>query len=194
MTINLTKGKLAAAVFVIAVLAPTTALAVDSWSDTPDGAFYHDAVTWAKGNGMTTGCNGGTGFCPDDGVTRGENITFAKRYDDIVVQPFLPIAVAHLDADGSGTVTVTGTAGVTAIYDTVDGHFTVSVDGHSLTPSTHAVQVTSIRINSSAATEDRSASTFFSGGDVEITVWDDSSLGPVINDVHVTIYELETSS
>ena len=36
---------------------------------------------------MTTGCNGGTAFCPEDPVTRGENITFAKRYDDLVVQP-----------------------------------------------------------------------------------------------------------
>lgn len=89
ITLIVTKLHLAIAVFAIALLAPATAMAVDSWSDTPDDAFYHDAVTWAKGNGMTAGCNDGTGFCPDRIVTRGENITFAHRYDTLVVQPAL---------------------------------------------------------------------------------------------------------
>ena len=89
MTFTITKLRLAIAILVVAVLAPATALAVHSWPDVPDDKFYAEAVAWAKANGMTVGCNGGTGFCPDNPVTRGENITFAKRYDDLVVQPAL---------------------------------------------------------------------------------------------------------
>ncbi len=97
MTITVSKFKLAISIVVIALLVPAAAIASDAWSDVEDGRFYHDAVAWAKSNGMTTGCNGGSGFCPNDGVTRGENITFAKRYDDLVVQP----ALADLEAADS---------------------------------------------------------------------------------------------
>ncbi|MDG2216545.1 MAG: hypothetical protein P8L46_00700, partial [Acidimicrobiales bacterium] len=71
------------AVLAVALVVPVTAYATDAWGDVDDGTFYHDAVAWAKGNGMTTGCDGGTNFCPNREVTRGENITFAKRYDDL---------------------------------------------------------------------------------------------------------------
>jgi len=79
----LSKAKLLVAVLAVALVVPVTAYATDAWGDVDDGTFYHDAVTWAKGNGMTTGCDGGTNFCPNREVTRGENITFAKRYDDL---------------------------------------------------------------------------------------------------------------
>ena len=81
------KAKLMMAVLVVALVVPATAFAAHSWPDVPDDKFYTESVAWAKANGMTTGCDGGTNFCPERGVTRGENITFAKRYDDIVVQP-----------------------------------------------------------------------------------------------------------
>ncbi len=94
----ISKTKLIIAVLAMALIVPATAFATDAWPDTEDGKFYHDAVTWAKANGMTTGCDGGTNFCPDRGVTRGENITFAKRYDDLVVQPALAATNAAVDA------------------------------------------------------------------------------------------------
>ena len=75
-----------------------------------DGKFYAEAVLWAKTNGMTTGCEGGTGFCPDRGVTRGENLTYAKRYDDLVVQPALNDIDTAIDAN----TTAASTAQVTA--------------------------------------------------------------------------------
>lgn len=133
ITIVVTKTKLAIAVLAMALLVPTTAMAVDSWSDTPDGAFFHDAVTWAKDNGMTVGCDGGTNFCPNRGVTRGENITFAKRYDDLVVQPALealttaqPFATtAYSDNDLNLFPNPISVNGVT-VTAPVDGHVTVS--------------------------------------------------------------------
>jgi hypothetical protein len=86
---TITKTKLAIALAAMALLAPAAAFATHSFSDVPDGQFYTEAVEWAKTNGMTTGCGDGTTFCTNDPVTRAENITFAKRYDDFVVQPAL---------------------------------------------------------------------------------------------------------
>ncbi len=108
----ISKMKLLITVLAMALIVPTTAYAAHTWPDVPDSKFYHDAVEWAEANGMTTGCNGGTAFCPEDNVTRGENITFAKRYDDLVVQPALEeiedninnaprVYFARVDADGT---------------------------------------------------------------------------------------------
>ena len=70
MTITLTKAKLAIAVLAVVMLVPATA--------------------WAKDNDITTGSPAGSKtFKPDDNVTRGESVTFLKRYDDNIVQPAL---------------------------------------------------------------------------------------------------------
>lgn len=76
-------------VIVIAVLAGAgAATASDLFDDVAEGAFYAGPVAWAAENGITNGCSE-TAFCPNDPVTRGENLTFAKRYDDNIVQPAL---------------------------------------------------------------------------------------------------------
>lgn len=110
----ISKTKLLMAVLVMALVVPAAAYATDAWSDVENGKFYHDAVTWAQGNGMTTGCNGGTGFCPDRVVTRGENITFAKRYDDLNQVWLADIQAdadaAQADADTNATNIGTNTA------------------------------------------------------------------------------------
>ena len=94
----------------VAVLVPSVVLAEHAWPDVPDGKFYAEAVLWAQTNGMTTGCEGGTGFCPERGVTRGENITFAKRYDDLVVQPALNDIDTAIDANTTAASTAQATA------------------------------------------------------------------------------------
>ena len=48
----------------------------------PPDAYYHDAAIWADAAGITTGCDDGTKFCPDDNLTRAHMITFLKRYED----------------------------------------------------------------------------------------------------------------
>lgn len=110
----ITKTKLFLALLVAVLIVPATAYADHFWPDVPDDKFYTDAVEWAKANGMTTGCDGGTNFCPNDPVTRGENITFAKRYDDLVVQPALAtVAVAHATVLSDGSVVAARSTGVT---------------------------------------------------------------------------------
>ncbi|MDG2218101.1 MAG: hypothetical protein P8L46_08645, partial [Acidimicrobiales bacterium] len=104
----LMRGRLLAGFVAVAVLVPSVVLATHTWPDVPDGRFYTVAVEWAQANGMTTGCDGGTNFCPDRGVSRAENLTYAKRYDDLVVQPALaairqsPDRVVWVADDGTG--------------------------------------------------------------------------------------------
>ncbi len=108
MTFTITKAKLGIAILAMALLVPATAWATHSFDDVADGAFYHDASAWAKANGITVGSGncGGTGnnFCGELGVTRGENITFAKRYDDFVVQPALTTLTGTAAANSAAIV------------------------------------------------------------------------------------------
>jgi len=138
----ISKTKLGLALLAMTLIVPATAWATHSWPDVEDGRFYTDAVEWAKGNGMTTGCDAGTNFCPDRNVTRGENITFAKRYDDLVVQPALEdiedniatvasdvnnatrVYFARVEADG--TVAKTSHTALTATNDST-GKYTVTL-------------------------------------------------------------------
>ncbi len=78
-------------VAVVVVLALATGdiagAAVAGFTDVDEGRFYADAVAWAKANDITTGKTPTT-FAPDDPVTRGEVVTFLKRfYDAYVVGP-----------------------------------------------------------------------------------------------------------
>jgi hypothetical protein len=77
---------IAAVAIVVAI--PTIAHAVHPFTDVPEDRFYSEAVDWAYNNGVTTGTSPTT-FSPERFVTRGENITFTWRYDDLIVQPAL---------------------------------------------------------------------------------------------------------
>ena len=94
----ISKTKLLMAVLVVALVVPAAAYATDAWGDVPDAAYEHAAVTWAKANSITNGCDGGTNFCPAREVTRRENIAFIYRYDQEMVQPALADIQADADA------------------------------------------------------------------------------------------------
>ncbi len=156
MTFTITKIKLAIGVLAVALLVPATAMAVHSFDDVPDTAFYHDAVAWALANSITVGCNGGTAFCGQNTVTRGENITFAHRYDTNIVQPkFTTIDgtttanSAAIQAVLSGTATIPSGTTVTgwdiwdsaSIVDNQDVFFAIQL------PARAPVALTSGTIN-----------------------------------------------
>lgn len=108
MTFTIKKLHLAIAMVAVALIAPATAFAVHVFDDVPDGAFYADAVEWAADNGVTLGRTPDL-FDPDAGVTRGENVTFAYRYDTNIVQPALADKVDSGDLmwatmDGGGRI------------------------------------------------------------------------------------------
>src|SRR6266542_5433784 len=54
------------------------AFAFHDFSDVDSAAFYHDDAHWLKEMGITLGC-GGTLFCPNDPVTRGQMAAFLHR-------------------------------------------------------------------------------------------------------------------
>ena len=69
-------------------LGATAGFASTTFTDVEEGRYYTDAVGWAADNGVTTGTSATT-FSPENAVTRGQNVTFAYRYDQNVVQPAL---------------------------------------------------------------------------------------------------------
>jgi len=83
-----TKTKMAIALAFILLL-PSAAVATHIFDDVDDNRFYADPVEWAFNNGITTGTSATT-FHPDRGVTRGESVTFLKRYHDNMVVPIIP--------------------------------------------------------------------------------------------------------
>jgi hypothetical protein len=127
VTITITKLRLAIAVIAIAVLAPaTTAFATHVFGDVADDRFYSDAVEWAFDNNITTGTSATT-FEPDANVTRGQNVTFAKRYDDNIVQPALTTLTGS---------TTTNAAAITELEGRTSSHFLLGLgDGGLLNTS-----------------------------------------------------------
>ena len=94
MTIIITKTKLALGILAMVLVGATVAAASDGvFTDNPSGTYYHDPVEWAYDNGITTGTSATT-FSPMDSVTRGQNVTFAYRYDQNIVQPALEVLEA----------------------------------------------------------------------------------------------------
>lgn len=81
MIITIKKLHLAVAVLAVALIAPATAFATHVFEDVEDDRFYSEPVAWASANGITTGTSLTT-FDPEDPVTRGESVTFLKRYHD----------------------------------------------------------------------------------------------------------------
>ena len=80
--------KLVVAVVGLVGLGASVAFASNTFTDVDEGRYYTDAVQWAADNGVTTGTSATT-FSPENAVTRAQNVTFAYRYDQNVVQPAL---------------------------------------------------------------------------------------------------------
>ena len=112
---RLKRNRMLAGFVAVAVALPAVVLATHTFSDVPDGTYYTAAVEWAADNGITTGTSATT-FSPDDPVTRAQNVTFAHRYDQNILQPALdairqsPDRVAWVADDGTGDFLLLSTA------------------------------------------------------------------------------------
>lgn len=73
------------------------------FSDVPSNAFYHSDVTWLANTGITAGC-GGTKFCPESPVTRGQMAVFLHK---MVNRP----RTGHFSCDGSSFVATASDTG-----------------------------------------------------------------------------------
>src|SRR6266542_2478205 len=74
------------------------AFAFHDFSDVDSAAFYHDDAHWLKEMGITLGC-GGTLFCPNDPVTRGQMAAFLHRASRVHELP--GFALTTLDSTGN---------------------------------------------------------------------------------------------
>src|SRR6266545_617547 len=74
------------------------AFAFHDFTDVDTAAFYHDDVHWLKEMGITLGC-GGTLFCPDGPVTRGQMAAFLHRASRVHELP--GFALTTLDSTGN---------------------------------------------------------------------------------------------
>jgi hypothetical protein len=152
MTIIITKTKLALGILAMVLVGATVVAASDGvFTDNPSGTYYHDPVEWAYDNGITTGTSATT-FSPMDPVTRGQNVTFAYRYDQNIVQPALEdleeaianapdVYFVEVDADGTKTRGSFGTSVSVGEGDT--GAYTVEFpvdDVHDCTWSASLAQ------------------------------------------------------
>ena len=63
----------------LASVSATTAQPTHSFLDVPSSGWRNDAVAWMSSAGITTGCSATT-FCPDQEMTREQQITFLWRY------------------------------------------------------------------------------------------------------------------
>jgi hypothetical protein len=136
MTISLTitRTKLALAVLVAAMMVPATALATQAFEDVPDGKFYAEPVAWALEHEITTGKAAGY-FAPDDAVTRGETVTFLKRYHDNVVEPTVDDLRTEIDDLSDVLTTVDEELAAHAAHTT--SHFVIVEPGGDLHRSTY---------------------------------------------------------
>lgn len=134
MTFTISKTKLAIATMAVIMLIPATAMATHVFDDVPDSRFYAEPVEWAFDNEITTGKTATT-FAPDDNVTRGESVTFLKRYNDNIVEPAIavlqddidsrPVAMfATIDSDGS----VLSEFGLESSVRTSTGNYNLTFD------------------------------------------------------------------
>jgi hypothetical protein len=123
MPLTMTKTRFAAAVVAGVLCVPATAYATHVFDDVADGAFFADPVEWAFDNGITTG-KSATQFAPTDGVTRGESVTFLKRYHDNVVAPSTTNLFASDQQGGAVSTSSLNPfdAGVSATVTIPEGH------------------------------------------------------------------------
>lgn len=164
MTIRLTKVRLALAVAAVVALVPATAVATHVFTDVDDSRFFAAAVEWASENGITTGTTATT-FEPDRGVTRGETVTFLKRYDDNVVQPALVAAKGEKGDPGTPAwgnipsgVTVTGNYIFDIQSDITTGDYRMTVQMPGLPPVALTDTTVNFAADASALTTDDDAS------------------------------------
>ncbi len=80
-----TKKRLALSILAVVMALPGLSVAVSPFVDVAPGKFYEAPVNWAFSNHITTGKDA-THFDPNGAVTRGESVTFLKRYHDNVVK------------------------------------------------------------------------------------------------------------
>ena len=122
-----TKTRFMVAVMALVLVIPSVAVAVSPFVDVIPGKFYEAPVNWAAANNITTGKDA-THFAPNDPVTRGESVTFLKRYNDNITQPGLTGLGTRIDDLGPTVGALSCASGQVAKFDGTNWACGIDID------------------------------------------------------------------
>jgi hypothetical protein len=130
ITISKRTGRLiVAALLVIALVIPGTALAGHLFDDVPNGHTFHSSINNVYERGLTVGCGGGD-YCPDDPVTRGQMSAFLDR---IFKSDGLPLGYASINSNGSVNSGYARNLGPVTSERNQIGYYSVTFGGLTIT-------------------------------------------------------------
>jgi len=197
MTIRITKLRFGALMLAFALLAPSAAWATHVFVDVADGAFYAAPAEWAKTNNITTGSPAGSNtFKPLNDVTRGEAVTFLKRYNDNVAVPEIGNTLFASDTNLTSAFTL-GDLGLSANVKIPAGHTGVIEITYSAESACYGgngwCQV-SLLVNGSATDAATFAFDSTNGGTETSTSWEGHSMTRVTGGLAAGTYVITAES
>ena len=118
----------ASLILALAALVPLVALAFDGFADVDSAAFYHADANWLRERRITLGC-GGSNFCPDQVVTRGQMASFLHRTANVRETPGFSLtsidSAGNVGAYTSVTIGADG-LGLISYFDNTNGDLKVA--------------------------------------------------------------------
>lgn len=115
----------AASLLVLALAIPATVFANHLFSDVPTSSTYHQAISNIFQRGITGGC-GGTKYCPNQAVTRGQMAAFIDR---VFKAKGTALGYASVEANGTVSTGYARNLGVVSATHTLVGYYQVSFGG-----------------------------------------------------------------
>jgi hypothetical protein len=131
ITISRRTGRVvAAALLVLALVVPGTALANHLFADVSNANTFHTTISNVYARGLTGGCGGGN-YCPNDPVTRGQMSAFLDR---IFKADGMPLGYANISAEGTvESGYARNLQPVTLVAEASTGYYRVSFGGLTIT-------------------------------------------------------------
>jgi len=113
---KLGKKRTLAIIVALVMIVPGLSAASSPFVDVTPGRFFEAPINWAFANHITTGRDA-SHFVPNASVTRGESVTFLKRYDDNIVQPSVAGLGSRIDGLGQTLGGLTCSTSEVAYHD-----------------------------------------------------------------------------
>jgi hypothetical protein len=130
ITISRRTGRLvAAALLVLALVVPGTALANHLFGDVSNANTFHTTISNVYARGLTGGCGGGN-YCPNDPVTRGQMSAFLDR---IFKADGLPLGYASINSNGTVASGYARNLGAVTAARPQNGYYQITFGGLTIT-------------------------------------------------------------
>jgi hypothetical protein len=130
ITIGKRTGRLiVAAILVVALAIPGTALANHLFDDVATGSTFNTTISNVYERGLTGGCGGGN-YCPNDPVTRAQMSAFLDR---MFKADGLPLGYASINSNGSVNSGYARNLGAVTSVRNQAGYYSVTFGGLTIT-------------------------------------------------------------